>query len=100
MESYPTPNIQTISDLLGYANYYTSGSFVLLMLIAVWFISFAWFKRYDTKTAISASTTLTFILSLPLSMITFQGQPIVAPQIVVILLVLTGISAIWLWKSE
>jgi len=100
VEPYPIPNIQSITDILGYANLYTGNSFVLLMLMAIWYIAFAWFKRYDTKTAISGATTLTFLLSLPLSVIKFQGQPLVAPQIVVALLVLTGICGIWLWKSE
>ena len=100
MEPYPIPNIQSITDLLGYANLYTGNSFVLMVLIAIWFISFAWFKRYDTKTAITGATTLTFLLSLPLSVIKFQGYPLVAPEIVIALLVLTGLCGIWLWKSE
>ena len=98
-QPYPVPHMTSITDVLGYANYYTNGSFVLFTLLAVWVISFAFFKKYETKVAITGSTTLTFLLALPLSMIKFQGYPLVAPQIVISLLVLSGISAVWLRKS-
>ena len=96
----PPTDLTSVADLLGYANYYTGGTFTLFTLIAIWFISFAWFKRYDTKTAITGATTLTFLLSLPLSVIKFKGSPILAPEVVISLLVLTGLCAMWLWSSE
>lgn len=99
-ELYPTPEINSITDLLGYANLYTGNSFILLTIIAIWYIAFAWFKRYETKTAIAGATTLTFLISIPLSFIKFKGYPLLAPEITVILLVLTGICGVWLWKSE
>ncbi|MEM5853887.1 MAG: hypothetical protein QW228_05960 [Candidatus Aenigmatarchaeota archaeon] len=97
---YPNPNFSEISDIFGFSNYVTNGLFSLFSLLAIWFIAFAFFKRYETKVAIAGSTALTFLLSIPLVFIKYNGVPLVDPSFVLVLLILTAISGMWLWKND
>lgn len=100
MLNYTLPQIVEVSDILGYANEYAGGKFVLMILVAIWVILFGWFKKYETKTAITGATTVTFIISLPLYFIKFHGLTLLAPQIGQMLLVLVCLCGLWLHKSE
>lgn len=101
MTWYPSKlEFAEVTDIFGFANWVTNGAFSLLTLLAIWIISFAYFKKYETKIAIAGSTTLTFLLSIPLTFIKYNNAPLLAPQITVALLILTGICGLWLWKSD
>lgn len=94
---YANPAIDNIGNLFGYANQYTGGNFVFLMVLAMWLIFFSFFKRYELKTAFTAATAVTYIMTLPLSVMKFGGYTVLAPQISVTLLILTALGALWLW---
>lgn len=97
---YEMPVINETMDMLGYANSYSGGYLVGMLVMALWVILFMWFKRYEINTAFAGANVVTLLISVPLGMITFQGSPILNPHILAVLIILTGISAVLVWKKE
>ena len=64
MPSFPTPeNVTDVISLFGYSNTLTSNVFSGIMLFVVWLVIFISLKQWQSESALTASTFITFILS-------------------------------------
>ena len=92
MSYFNWTNITSPTDLFNYANIVTNNWFGLMLIISIFIILFISFKSYETEKAFSATTFISTIIALLLSL-----MGILSPEYVIIMIVLTAISVILLF---
>lgn len=82
-------------DLFTFANTATGGIFGYLLILMIWVISYFSMKQYTDNRAFAFSTFITTIMAIMLSVI-----GIVNSQTVIICVIMTGLSIIYLFKTQ
>jgi uncharacterized membrane protein YfcA len=82
-------------QMFTYANAVTDGWFGIVTLLAMFIIIFASLKKYESSQAFAASAFITTLISMM-----YYAIGIVDTKIVVLFMIATGISAMFLWHQD
>lgn len=91
--TFPIPNITGYTSFLTYSNEITNNMFGPILLLIIFMVSFIATSRNGTSPAFSFACFITTLSSIFLAIMS-----IVSPEVIVLLVLLTAISAFFLYK--